>query len=210
MNAFNHEQFYPTEKRAKIDDEERRLIDEAIAAGRVQTIPQGKSALAEEYVWQGDRSHYGVGNLVPKNPLTRAEALAKFKAHHNPPRQKNPAVAHRQAEVLRLTEEGYTESEITAALKKVGINCSSTTVKNDRAQLKKKGKLGNLSSGANGVRAKALEDRRQRVLGLIQSGMSNPEVAAELGITHPAVISDRKNLIQRGLLKKAVGGRILP
>ena len=39
---------------ARITDEERRLIDEAVAAGRVTRVPTGASAFTRDYVWGPD------------------------------------------------------------------------------------------------------------------------------------------------------------
>ena len=37
---------------ACVTDEERALIDEAVAAGRVTRVPTGASAFTQEYVWR--------------------------------------------------------------------------------------------------------------------------------------------------------------
>ena len=39
---------------SSITDEERALIDEAVAAGRVTRVPTGASAFTQEYVWGSD------------------------------------------------------------------------------------------------------------------------------------------------------------
>lgn len=40
---------------SRITAEERRLIDEAVAAGRVTRVPTGVSAFSQNYVWGPDR-----------------------------------------------------------------------------------------------------------------------------------------------------------
>ena len=41
--------------KTRITDEERCLIDEAVAAGRVTRVPTGASAFSQNYVWGRDR-----------------------------------------------------------------------------------------------------------------------------------------------------------
>lgn len=195
--------FTPTDTRARIDDEERRLIAAAVAEGRVQKIPTGKSAFAEEYVWSGCEDGPGIGRLDLKEPMTRQEALAKFKARNMRPRQfkADPALQARRAKVLELTNEGLSGPAIA---KRLGVD--PKTVKNDRKHLQKKGKLEKLSSGANGKTKADIEARREKVLSLILAGKSNPQVAAELNISLGKVIGDRLVLRESGKLKKVVNG----
>ncbi len=195
MTAYNHAEFHLTGTRATIDDEERRLIDEALAEGKAQKIPTGKSAFAEEYVWRGSEDSY-IGRLEPKNPLTRQEALARYKAQNGRPQKENPRITHRRAEVLRLTNEGYSAPEISQAL-----GCSAAQVKKDRESLQSKGKLQKLSSGANGRTVTEIQDRRKAVLKLIKAGKTNRQVAEQLGETIGSVRSDRVELIKAGKLK---------
>ena len=51
---------------SRITEEERALIDAAVAAGRVQHIPTGASAFRQDYVWKPSRS--GSMRLVVLDP----------------------------------------------------------------------------------------------------------------------------------------------
>ena len=53
----------------RITPEERRLIDEAIAAGRVTYLPMGASAFSRDYQWQRDRR----GAMVLRTAGDRAD-----------------------------------------------------------------------------------------------------------------------------------------
>ncbi len=52
-----------------LSDEDRRLIDEAVSAGRVQVIPPGVSAMSA-YVWNGDRND--IVNTAPDSRFVKA------------------------------------------------------------------------------------------------------------------------------------------
>lgn len=200
MTKYNHAEFNLTHTRAEIDAEERRLIDEAVAAGRVEKVPTGRMATHTEFVWQGDADHHGIGKLVPKEPMTRAEALAKFKSQNVGRRftQADPRIVHRRAEVLRLTREGYAAPVIAECL---GVN--APTVKRDREHWRKKGELPKLSSGSNGKSVEAIGERRERVLALLIEGKTSQEIADELGETKPSIMSDRLALRVAGRIGKA-------
>ena len=137
MKIYNHSEFNLTKKRAAITDEERRLIDEAIAEGRVQRIPERTSGMDDELVWEGDPNRHGIGRLVLKNPRTRAETLQRHKNKmFNRNRPEYARITQRRAEVARLTRQGMLIRDIAATL---GISISM--VKNDREYLRKTGKL---------------------------------------------------------------------
>ena len=42
---------------SQITEEERALIDEAVAAGRVTRVPMGASAFSRSYVWDSKHKH---------------------------------------------------------------------------------------------------------------------------------------------------------
>lgn len=46
----------PARRRQGVTDEERKLIDDAIAAGRVKVIPADVRSVGTEYVFSGDRN----------------------------------------------------------------------------------------------------------------------------------------------------------
>ena len=50
INRLNRDRTYST-----VTEEERALIDEAVAAGRVTRVPMGASAFSRNYIW--DSSH---------------------------------------------------------------------------------------------------------------------------------------------------------
>ena len=55
MNTLERNRRY-----ARITPEERRLIDEAIAQGRVTRVPTGASAFRQDYVWARNRDGKGM------------------------------------------------------------------------------------------------------------------------------------------------------
>jgi DNA-binding CsgD family transcriptional regulator len=193
MTKYNHAEFsLESNKRIPVTDEERRLIDEAVAAGKVQKIPTGKSALDEEYIW--GKTTRGSFGLVLKNPLTRAEALAKFKKRVGSSVKTDPRVVDRRAEVLRLTREGFTAQVIADFL-----GCSKAAVKNDRNHWQSRGELPKLSS-SGGQSQEDVQQRRAEVLTLIKSGLTNRQIAERLGVGKGAVAGDRVVLKAEGKL----------
>ncbi|WP_171232186.1 helix-turn-helix domain-containing protein [Ruegeria sp. HKCCA4812] len=193
MTAYNHAEFsIENSKRVPLTDEERRLIDEEVAAGRVQKIPTGKSALDEEYIW--GKTARGYEGLVRKNPLTRAEALAKFKKRLGSSVRIDARVAERRAEVLRLTREGFTAQVIADFL-----GCSSAAVKKDRKYWQDNNELPKLSS-SGGLSQDDIQQRRAKVLEMIKAGMSHSQIAAHLGVGKGAVANDRAVLRAEGKL----------
>lgn len=203
MNAYNHAEFSLTHKRSEIDANERQLIDEAIAAGNVQKIPQGKSAFAEDYVWEGDEnSEHGFGKLVPVNPLTLQERRKKFNRNFTAPRKRCPEIEFRRKEVLRLVNEGYTGPEMA---KYLGLSCK--TVQGYRAELVKRGLLEKCIPGG-GISQTQLDERREKVCSLVLAGQTNAQIAKALGCGKSAIAHDRLSLRNEGRLPTAVGGRL--
>lgn len=182
MSKHNHADF---NKRATIDDEERRLIDAAVAAGKVQKIPQGKSALDVEYVWEGDEKHHGVGKLVMTTPLSPEEVRARWNGRYSAMRKPVPAIVARRAEVLRLTNEGFKAAAIAEFLQ-----CSEAKVNNDRKFWQGKGKLPLLSGGAPGLSVNAIKARRKKVLKLYLAKVPYRKIAEKLGSTKGAIVND--------------------
>lgn len=195
MTKYNHAEFNLTKTRATISDEERRLIDEAVASGKVQKIQQGKSALHIDYVWEGDKTHHGVGKLVMKDPLTPEETRARWNGRYNAPRKPVPEIAARRAEVLRLTNAGYTAAQIAEALQ-----CSKPKVNNDRKYWQDKGKLPLLSGGAPGLSKKDIEARRKKVVKLIKAKVPYRKIAEQLGVGVGAIYNDVQVLKSEGRL----------
>jgi predicted transcriptional regulator len=193
MTKYNHAEFsLESNKRIPVTDEERRLIDEAVAAGNVQKIPTGKSALDDEYIW--GKTTRGTFGLVLKNPLTRAEALAKFKKRAGSSVKTADRVVERRAEVLRLTREGFTAKVIAEFL-----GCSSAAVKKDRKYWQDNNELPKLSS-SGGLSQDDIQQRREKVLKLIKAGMSHSQIADHLGVGKGAVSNDRVVLKAEGKL----------
>lgn len=193
MTKYNHAEFsLESNKRVPVTDEERRLIDEAVAAGKVQKIPTGKSALDDEYIW--GKTTRGSFGLVLKNPLTRAEALAKFKTRLGSSVRTDPRVVERRAEVLRLTREGFSARVIADFL-----GCSSSAVKKDREYWQNSDQLPKLSS-SGGLSKADIQQRREKVLELIKAGMSHSQIADHLGVGKGAVSNDRVVLKAEGKL----------
>ena len=52
INRLNRDRKYST-----VTEEERALIDEAVAAGRVTRVPMGASAFSRSYVWDPTHKH---------------------------------------------------------------------------------------------------------------------------------------------------------
>ncbi len=203
MNAYNHAEFSLTHKRSEVDANERQLIDEAIAAGKVQKIPQGKSAFTEDYVWEGDKNNpHGFGKLVPVNPMTLQERRKKFNKNFTTQRKKCPEIEFRRKEVLRLVNEGYTGPEIA---KYLGLN--RKTVQGYRADLVKRGLLEKCVPGGT-MSQSQLDRRREKVRELVLAGHTNAQIAEALSCGKSAVAADRLSLRQAGKLPTAVGGRL--
>lgn len=195
MTKYNHAEFNLTNTRATISAEERQMIDKAVAAGKVQKIPQGKSALHIEYVWEGDKTHHGVGKLVMKDPLTPEETRARWNGRYSAPRKPVPAITARRAEVLRLTNEGFSAAQIAEALQ-----CSKSKVSNDRKHWQDKGKLPLLSGGAPGLSKKDIEARRKKVVKLIKAKVPYRKIAEQLGAGKGAIVNDVLVLKSEGRL----------
>lgn len=190
MNAYNHAEFNLTHKRSEIDAQERRLIDEAIAAGKVEKIPTGKSAFAEDYVWEGDRnSSHGVGKLVSVVPRTFKERKARYNKAWGRRNSLNPETIRVREEVLRLTKQGLSYSQVGEAL-----NISKRSVNSHCQALRKAGRLELRSS--NGMTVAEVQARREDVLKHLNEGLSYREVGKLLGVSKNIVQSDKEFLAQ--------------
>ena len=202
MTAYNHAEFHLTHKRAQITDEERRLIDEAIARGKVQTIPTGQSGIeAEEYIWQGDpNNEHSFGALVLKNPMTREEAVAKyknkiFKANRGPKKRQNQEVAKRRHRVRELALHGMPKKEIAEVLGK-----PVRTIKNDFGYLQENDLLPKFTGSASGLSVDQIEERRAKVKALLAENVTQREIAARLGFGFGAIQNDIRVMRERGEL----------
>lgn len=195
MTAYNHAEFNLTKKRDEISADERRMIDAAIAKGKTQTIPQGKSGLDEDLIWKGDPDNpYSFGQLVPKVPVTRAEALAKMKRASWSRRNINPALANRRNRVEELSNQNMTAKEIAAA-----IGCTETNVKNDRKWLRTKGRDLKPVKAFKGTNPE-IQARRDWILKLINEGKTQGEICKITGLPRSKVQNDREAMIKQRLL----------
>lgn len=193
MSKYNHAEFSLTNKRAAVTDEERRLIDAAVAAGKVQKVPTGKTTLEPEYIWGRDSK--GKEGLVLKNPISRAQALENYKSRLCISRNRtpDPRIAKRRAEVLRLSLEGYSAPQIAEHL-----CCHKVTIRNDRRYLQKKGDLPKLSSSPLGIFAKDIDNRREQVAKLYAQGVSLRAMGEMFGVSKTAIQADVKILKSEG------------
>lgn len=196
---YNHAEFSLTQKRAEITDEERRLIDEYIAAGKVKKIPTGKMAFAAEFVWKGDPNNkHGIGALEPVNKMTNAERLAHIKRQRFNPRNAGPKpeTIQRRAEILRLYQNGCNTAQIARHL---GI--SAKAVRNHRTALRKEGKIEKAATNGSTTQAE-LDERRENVRKMIRAGCQRSEICDKLGLSVAEYDGDRKYLSDKGLVPK--------
>lgn len=101
---------------SKIDKEERRLIDEALAEGRARTFPRGHSAFA--YKWDGQR--------IVRDKSKTSSAIV-WSGHF----KLTPAVRRRRALVSKYQEEGLSLKLITQRIKDDGFNVESNHIMAD-------------------------------------------------------------------------------
>ena len=107
--------------------EERRLIDEAVAEGRVQKIPTGVSGLALQIMWDQQK---GALRYVDEDA-----AKGRLVTYHKP--RKNPDVAERREKVRRRFLMGMSSVEIAADL---GIPANIVTADASRLGLRFRGR----------------------------------------------------------------------
>lgn len=101
----------------RIDPEERRMIDQAVAAGKVKKIPMGVRSTGIGSVFEY-KYHEGTGKLqavdVQGKPLTNKEAMRVIsgKAGHGPMK----STYDRRAKVKRMIAKGMTQKAIAKEL----------------------------------------------------------------------------------------------
>ncbi|MBL3569922.1 hypothetical protein BV509_01045 [Rhodovulum sulfidophilum] len=163
-----------------LSPEERRLIDEAVAAGRVTEVPTGASAHSS-YVWDQSKK-----TLVMREPYA-----PKSWAHRKGGRPANPALAARRQSVrVMVAEGGRTGAEMAQAL---GV--SEAAIWNDLKVLGLNLKpvthgLPQGLSDHNAARAAAVEDRRSRIADMAARDMTRTQIAEAFGVSPRSLYAD--------------------
>lgn len=168
--------FHPAQPRGMPPDM-RRLIDEAVAAGRVTRVPMGVSGLPVQ-VWNGYE-------LVPSKGRQQSdiEACERARKARNteavrprvPPRQ---SAVDARAEIINvMIRQGRTRQQITDAFPKISADHLITQINKVRASmgLPPEPKL----AGGN------MPDlgRIEAVAGLMRDGLRRGEIARRLGLS---------------------------
>lgn len=132
--AYNTEQFGRNAdyKRDTISEDERALIDAAIAAGKVQKIPTGQSAFEINYRWDG-RQLASIESEGWRAATSRKKAKIRAKQEINQAaKAKREAIAKRREVVREMSAAGKSINQIAAHL---GVERS--VVKNDRVAIRR-------------------------------------------------------------------------
>ena len=163
-----------------LSPDERRLIDEAIAAGRVTQCPRGASALHEEQQWCPKAKRLVAKDLIGLSPGQRASAhrqrIAKRvgKDMHAAAQTKTAArgvteeVAARREMIAPMIDAGKTAGEIAQA-----TGLSLHIVRNDAAAM---GKKIAHEPRVSGLRPETIA-MRERLRAMHERGMSQQEMA---------------------------------
>jgi len=107
---------------AKITDEERRLIDAAVAEGRVQKIKRGESAFG--YIWDEEKS-----SLVPRSDNKASYQYGRVAYFET------AEIRSRRAKVRTLIEARFTTGEIIEKLRAEGYHVTDIILRNDMKRL---------------------------------------------------------------------------
>lgn len=170
---------------------DRKLIDDAIAAGKVQRIPQGRRGINSDLVWCPARNR-----LVYVDP--NAAHMAKIEgmrfgnpANQNPfiakrIRKKDPVVTERRARVRALIEQNKSGAEIHKTLIAEGFDVSMNAVYADAAKIG----LSVPRVQKPRVTPEAVIARRAEVRKLCAAGLSVAEIARQTGIARKTIYDD--------------------
>lgn len=168
-----------------ITDQERRAIDAALAAGRVEVCPPRTFALdaGTSIPWAKQVKSFWQGATSEKKRWMRGRPL-------------DPAVAERRQKVLALADGTRHTKEIADRL-----NLTAHIVKQDILELRSRGHTVPMpaaggSSAGGGVAA--VTSRRKRVLALADGTRSTPEIAAAIGAHTSTVEHDIATLRKGG------------
>lgn len=171
---------------ATITPEERAMIDAKVAAGKVTRCPTGKSAFADEYVWEEGKG------LVTRNPEMAKANFRRFTfgTRKGRPRPTPPAVVSRRDQLAELVAQGKSGPECAKIL---GVPEATMYADAKRHGIRFESRL-----------EAARQARRARVLPLIKEGMSGMKIAAALGMDVKTVRSDARAMgVQIGKARKA-------
>ena len=107
------------------------------------------------------------------------------------------AIVKRQAEVLRLINEGITRQQVATHM---GISYHS--VRNDFAALLKAGLVTKDQGLSAPIRSAKAKKRRPKVAKLHRAGMSNANIGREVGASATTISKDIILLLKSGVLEK--------
>jgi DNA-binding NarL/FixJ family response regulator len=171
--------------------EERRAIDRAIAEGRVRRIPEGHMATAIHYEWRKvDRQPSQLVQVAGPSIALRKVKRQQFG------RNVKPAMKTRRDRVRAMVLQGLTQEAIAEEL---GV--STNTVKVDVSELRKAEMLPP-PPPRTWRRAEAAKKRQEKVLELLQQGMSQRQIAKHLGCARQCVVEDCAALRTEGRIKE--------
>lgn len=167
-----------------ITSAERALIDAAIAQGKTQTIPQGKSSY-DGVIW--DVAKNRLVSLNPERTGWKAARKNSFRGHKS--RQTDPVIQQRRDSILAMAQAGQFTRDIADAL-----NISESTVESDIKAMRKKG-IEIIRPKSIGVPPDPqVAERRAKVIELHQGGMKAADIAKTLGVPLGTVYNDASAL----------------
>lgn len=146
-----------------ITADERRMIDEAIEAGRVQRIPVGKSAFHVEYLWNNANSRL---ESEDAGCLSWLGQRNKRKRHYVA-----PDVAARRMRVIEDVKAGMTGAEVA---QKHGV--SEKTIFRDVHEMAKRGHAVSFSGSSD-------RSARDAVRSSYDASMTTAEIAEAAGVS---------------------------
>lgn len=165
---------------ATITAEERAMIDAKVAAGKVTRYPTGKSAFADEYVWEDGKG------LVTRNPEMAKANFRRFTFGTRKSRAPSPEQIKRRETVASLMDADMTGVEIATM---IGVNVQ--TVYEDAKV------MGRKFPRPTPPRPKSpphVAARREKVAALVAEGMNSAMISDRLGIMPRTVWDDVKAL----------------
>lgn len=165
---------------SELTKEERRLIDEAVAAGKVTQIPRGQSA------WQ----------IV--------EGVHLSPSVHHAIRVKQLEVIERRKKVRVLHGEGKTVKQIASALK---VRYGAVSKDLDEMGITDKVFGKKTVNGMTAKFSRTQEERRVKVRKLVREGKTKAEICRILKCGYTTVVSDCRHLKITPVDKRKQTGR---
>lgn len=176
---------------SKLSSDDRALIDAAVRAGKVQTIPRGVSAIPQP-VWDGKALVYPDGHDMMRRRIS-AQYLPG-RAGYVP-----PEVSERRKKVLGLHAEGYGVTEIADLL-----SVSPNAIREDHKRLAIAPNRQAIAGGVTPEKRKLIDERRKAIAQFRAMRKSAGEIARLLKVSISTVEADFRALRRvEGNIQKA-------